>query len=220
MTRRLQDITRITPDRAATARRLLDLRQPLIPALSPKRPARPEPAMSAQRVAAEANSTPQSGVGTDTVPTEETDRVRRQGVELAAASKSAAPQLEAARPAAPATPAPQSWRNFGRWPWRTLLIRSLKLGAFLGLSYIALSLTIELPTRLIAVYAAAALLYAIDSQRTILIALIFLALAPVWSALGRTTDAQNYAVYAFYFLVLGLVCAARETLVKPTDGHR
>lgn len=139
----------------ATLGRLIDLRQPLVPALSPKHP-------------------PSSLVAQPVV---------RKKLPLA---------------------------GLGTWPWSKLLWRSAKLGLFVGLTIVLLSLNIGLPERLIGLYAIAAFLYGIDSQRTLLIALLFVASIAVWSALGQSENAQNNAIYAFYFLVIGLVSAIGE----------
>jgi hypothetical protein len=48
------------------------------------------------------------------------------------------------------------------------------------------------------------------------VALIFLALVAVSSALGQSVPAQNYAIYAFYFLVIGLIAAIREQITGRT----
>lgn len=174
MTRLLDNIT---PQAQATARRLLDLREPLVPALSPKRVLAPR-------------STP---------PTEP--------VASALTSQS--------------TTAPRTTlRTLGHWPWRTLLRRSLLLGLFLGAAFVGLSLTsLGLPNQLIIVYAAAALLFGIDSQRSFLIALIFLALVLVWTTLGNSDKAQELALYAFYFLAIGIACAMREVFWRPQQAN-
>ncbi len=168
MTRLVQDIA----PRQTTMRRLLDLRQPLVPSLSPKTIAPP-----------------------------------------------ALPP-----PAAPAPIQPKhTLRTLGAWPWRVLIRRSLKLGLALAAVYICLSLTaLGLVTQLIALYAVVALLYSIDSQRTFLIALLMFGFIITWTALGRTEQAQAYAVYTFYFLVIGLASAARELFWRsqPTDVKR
>ncbi|HEX3082590.1 MAG TPA: hypothetical protein VHQ86_05035 [Candidatus Saccharimonadia bacterium] len=107
-------------------------------------------------------------------------------------------------------PAKYTFRTIGAWPWKLLLWRSLKLGLVIGLSYVLLSVNISLPERLIGIYAAVAWLYAINSQRTLLVALLFLASVAVYSVLGDSDTAQTNAIYAFYFLVIGFVSAALE----------
>jgi hypothetical protein len=69
-----------------------------------------------------------------------------------------------------------------------------------------------LPERLIGIYLVVSLVYAFDSQRTFIVALIFLAMVAVSSAIGQSVPAESYAVYAFYFLVIGLIAAIREQI--------
>lgn len=113
--------------------------------------------------------------------------------------------------------------GFLRGPWSIWRIARAILKALIVLGGAAffLSLGIDLPERLIGVYFVASVVYAIDSQRTFLVALIFLVMVAVWSALGQNVPAENYAIYAFYFLVIGLVSALRELIVhKPSRHHK
>lgn len=154
----------------SNVRRLLDLREPLVPSLSPKRP-RPTP------------------VGTTKSPT--------------------AP-IPAVQPPAPGVP----WYR-RRLSWRAWLVGSLKLGTLLGFIVVCLSLPIDVAERLIAIYAIASLLYRIDSQRTFLIAILLLCGVVAWSVMGEADRAEGFAVYTFYFLVIGLVAALREANGRP-----
>jgi hypothetical protein len=103
-----------------------------------------------------------------------------------------------------------------RWSWRHAAGHLVRAVIVIAGDIFFLSLNIDLPERLIGIYFVASLVYAIDSQRTFLVALIFLVMVAIWSALGQNVPAENYAIYAFYFLVIGLVSALRELVVhKP-----
>jgi hypothetical protein len=96
-------------------------------------------------------------------------------------------------------------------------IQVLKAVVVLLAALVCLSFNnVALPERLIGIYLVASFVYAFDSQRTFLVALIFLALVAVSSALGQSVPAQNYAIYAFYFLVIGLIAAIREQITGRT----
>jgi len=42
----------------------------------------------------------------------------------------------------------------------------------------------------------------------------------VWSAFGNSGSAEQFAIYAFYFLVIGLVSAIREMMfTRPQPGE-
>jgi hypothetical protein len=94
---------------------------------------------------------------------------------------------------------------------RALAVHALKAVTALIGAGLFLSLNeVSLPERLIGIYFIVSLVYAFDSQRTFIVALIFLAMVAVSSAIGQAVPAENYALYAFYFLVIGLVAAVRE----------
>jgi hypothetical protein len=99
---------------------------------------------------------------------------------------------------------------------RSLLKYIVKAVVLLIAAIIFLSLNIALPERLIGIYFAASIIYTINSQVTFLVALIFLVLVAIWSSVGNDVTAQDYAVYAFYFLVIGLLAALRETVWPKT----
>ena len=146
-----------------TMRRILDMREPLVPALSLRKP---PPAPRSPAITAP----PQSAAS---------QRVPWYRRELS---------------------------------WRALFVRSLKLGVLLGLAIVFLSLRVDLAERLIAIYATASFLYRIDSQRTFLVALILIILAGAWAISGQIDRTQLFAVYAFYFLAIGLFNIFREML--------
>ncbi len=107
-------------------------------------------------------------------------------------------------------------------PARRITAKQIVKAVILVIAAIALlSLNIGLPERFIGIYFVASLLFNIDSQRTFFVALIFLVLVAVWSTIGNTVSAQDYAVYAFYFLIIGLISALRETVwpKTPTPRH-
>jgi hypothetical protein len=100
---------------------------------------------------------------------------------------------------------------------KAIAIQVLKAVVVLLAALVCLSFNnVALPERLIGIYLVASFVYAFDSQRTFLVALIFLALVAVSSALGQSVPAQNYAIYAFYFLVIGLIAAIREQITGRT----
>jgi hypothetical protein len=103
---------------------------------------------------------------------------------------------------------------------RRLLVQALKLAVVLIGAAGFLLLEIPLPERLIGIYFVTSIVYAFDSQRTFIVALIFLVLVAGASAAGQSVPAQNYAVYAFYFLVIGLVAAIREQVSNRLETDR
>jgi hypothetical protein len=128
----------------------------------------------------------------------------------------------APNPAVPAvtTPAAQSAPPKARPLYRRLAPHALRVAILLLSAAFFLSLGISLPERLIGIYLVATLVYAIDSQRTFLIALIFLVMVAVWSAFGNSVSAEQFAIYAFYFLVIGLISAIREMIFsRPQPGE-
>lgn len=107
-------------------------------------------------------------------------------------------------------------------PRRQLLGQVLRAGVVLAAAIGFLSLNVSLAERFIGIYLVVALIYAVDSQRTFLVALIFLIMVAVWSALGNSVSAEDYATYAFYFLAIGLLTAIREMLTgknQPVTEH-
>jgi len=107
-------------------------------------------------------------------------------------------------------------------PRRLPLSQIFKAAIVLAGAIFFLSLDISLAERFIGIYLVAAIVYAIDSQRTFLVALVFLIMVAVWSALGNSVSAEDYATYAFYFLAIGLVTAIREMLTgknQPLAEH-
>ena len=132
---------------------------------------------------------------------------------------SAAPATEVPRVNAPVTPKQQPHRKLSL---KQLAVRALKVLIVLAGAVGFFALNVSLPERLIGIYFVLAIVYAIDSQRTFLVALIFLVMVAVWSALGNSISAEDFAVYAFYFLVIGLVSAIREIMYdhhKPEPEH-
>jgi len=123
-------------------------------------------------------------------------------------------------PAVPAK-APKPSRSKFQWNWRRVLVRTAQLViTLIGAGVFLMMNEVPLPERLIGIYFVASLVYNIDSQRTFLVALLFLAMVAASSAIGKSVPAENYAVYAFYFLVIGLVAAIREQVMhrgKPAD---
>jgi hypothetical protein len=166
------------------------------PAPEPDRPSRRSQHQLDLR-AAQGDAVEQAGAGSVTGSTEMRGSVRRRETALPAAAK----ELPAA--------AKQKKR---RWTWRQVLVQAVKAAILLVGSGLFLLLDIDLPERLIGIYLVAALVYRIDSQRTFLVALIFLVMVAVGSAIGKSVPAESYAIYAFYFLVIGLVSAMRELL--------
>jgi hypothetical protein len=107
-------------------------------------------------------------------------------------------------------PAPRRPLTAKRVASATLKVLITLAGAIVFLSFNS----VALPERLIGIYFVASVVYAFDSQRTFLVALIFLAMVAVSSAIGQSVPAENYAIYAFYFLVIGLVAAIREQITN------
>jgi hypothetical protein len=95
---------------------------------------------------------------------------------------------------------------------RILIVGAVKVALVLIGAVLFLLLTIPLPERLIGIYFVISIVYNIDSQRTFIVALIFLVMVAVSSAIGASVPAESYAVYAFYFLVIGLIAAIREQI--------
>ncbi len=68
---------------------------------------------------------------------------------------------------------------------------------------------------LIALYFASAILWRIESERTFLVALLLLMATAVLSFLRNDALAEEYAVYAYYFLVIGVITAIIELIGQP-----
>jgi hypothetical protein len=151
--------------------------------------------------------------------------LRPKAPEVAVAEPARAPhpvrQREAPPPAErlvqPPTAPKKGHRKLGK---RRLLVQALKLAVVLIGAAGFLLLEIPLPERLIGIYFVTSIVYAFDSQRTFIVALIFLVLVAGASAAGQSVPAQNYAVYAFYFLVIGLVAAIREQVSNRLETDR
>ena len=112
--------------------------------------------------------------------------------------------------------APSPVAALRRMSRRDLLIQISKALITLAGAIVFLALNIPLAERFIGIYFVVSVVYAIDSQRTFLVALIFLVLVAVWSGLGRSLKAEDFAIYAFYFLVIGLIGAVREMVFTKT----
>jgi hypothetical protein len=150
------------------------------------------------------------------------NRPQTRSVEPKPAPEPVKTSVPAPNPAVPAvtTPAAQSAPPKARPLYRRLAPHALRVAILLLSAAFFLSLGISLPERLIGIYLVATLVYAIDSQRTFLIALIFLVMVAVWSAFGNSVSAEQFAIYAFYFLVIGLISAIREMIFsRPQPGE-
>jgi hypothetical protein len=202
---------------------VLDLRKPL-----PKAGHRPEPRPAPQpappppELPLEPPPAPQAPQDETRIGGAAGDSAEQAGVDGrdgAGGEKDHVRPREAEAPAAPtAAPPAKKRRRFRlpRWPLRKILIEAAKAAVLVAAAVFFLSLGVDLPERLIGIYFVASVVYSIDSQRTFLVALIFLVMVAVWSAFGQNVPAENYAIYAFYFLVIGLVSALRELVVhKP-----
>lgn len=74
----------------------------------------------------------------------------------------------------------------------------------------------HLPDAVIGLYAMAAILFGFESSWSFIFALILLVAIPLMNLLGQTVLAQDYAVYAFYFLVLGVAGSLFE--LRPEES--
>jgi hypothetical protein len=188
---------------------VLDLREIKPRPVRPRPAQRPEPALRVHdrmaedvaRVQARPKPVPRAA---PVAPPRATPAARRSDLDRHAPIP---PQLQAAPTAKPRR----------RLRPKAIAIQVLKAVVVLLAALVCLSFNnVALPERLIGIYLVASFVYAFDSQRTFLVALIFLALVAVSSALGQSVPAQNYAIYAFYFLVIGLIAAIREQITGRT----
>lgn len=167
-----------------------------VPEPSPLTPAAPRVKEDPSK--AEGNASEQAGSGRRDVPTQQEGGASRREEVFPEASQE------------------KEEKGKRKWTWKRIVGQIIRAAIVIAGAVVFLSLNIDLPERLIGIYFVASVVYAIDSQRTFLVALIFLVMVAVWSALGQNVPAENYAIYAFYFLVIGLVSALRELVVhKP-----
>lgn len=89
---------------------------------------------------------------------------------------------------------------------RTLKVMSL-IFAFLLLKYY---FDTEVSYIVIAIYFMVSVLFSIESKFSFGIALFFLASVPIFLSLGYEGSAENYAVFAYFFLTIGTALALIE----------
>lgn len=108
------------------------------------------------------------------------------------------------RPGPPAKPAPvqPSPRLRGGPTYGLILAAGIAAGVA--------SATLAVGQWLVAAYAVVVLVFRLPSRVSFLIALAALALVPVFTIMGRGALAENYAVYAYFLLAIGVVAAVRE----------
>lgn len=73
---------------------------------------------------------------------------------------------------------------------------------------------VDLINIVIAFYFLISILFSLESQYSFFLGLFFLILAAFLQTLGNKGIAENYAVYAFYFLVIGVTTALIEAVKK------
>jgi hypothetical protein len=194
------EYTIVIPKERRRLTNVLDLR-PQPPAQAPE--PEPRPAPRPTRPVAPTRRAPQPA------PVQRTPAVPIQRTH----SQPARPAPARPAPARPSPKAQPATKKRRRLTPRALAVHALKVVSVLIGTGIFLSLNdVPLPERLIGIYLVVSLVYAFDSQRTFIVALIFLAMVAVASAIGQSVPAESYAVYAFYFLVIGLIAAIREQI--------
>jgi len=73
---------------------------------------------------------------------------------------------------------------------------------------------IALVNIIIAFYFLISILFSLESRYSFYIGLLFLILTAFLQSMGNSMVAENYAIYAFYFLVIGTTDALIEALKK------
>lgn len=89
-----------------------------------------------------------------------------------------------------------------------------KIIPIIFLAAILIYFKVDLISAVIAFYFLLSVLFSIKSQYSFYLGLLFLILAAFLQTLGNEGVAENYAVYAFYFLVIGTVTALVEVAKK------
>jgi len=82
------------------------------------------------------------------------------------------------------------------------------------LAAILIYFKVDLVNIIIAFYFLLSVLFSIESRYSFYIGLLFLILAAFLYLIGNEGVAENYAVYAFYFLVIGTTTVLIETVKK------
>jgi hypothetical protein len=196
------------------SRHLLDLRQkPVAQEPAPVAPVAPAPQ---EERSTEVDGPQEVPAGSIIIRDRVAEDVARLGMHHG--DRVAPAQVGAPREGRPAGGAGQRRRLFkgAKLTPRRLIVGAIKVALVLIGAVLFLLLTIPLPERLIGVYFVISIVYNIDSQRTFIVALIFLVMVAVSSAIGASVPAESYAVYAFYFLVIGLIAAIREQISNRT----
>jgi|SRR3972149_8240104 len=88
----------------------------------------------------------------------------------------------------------------------------LKLIAIILLSLTLIYFEVDLVDIVIALYFLISVLFSIQSWYSFLDSLFFLVITAFLSILGNKTVAENYAVFAFYFLAIGTITAVVEAV--------
>jgi len=88
----------------------------------------------------------------------------------------------------------------------------LKIIPIIFLAAILIFYKVDLVNIIIAFYFLLSVLFSIESRYSFYLGLLFLILAAFLQTLGNEGIAENYAVYAFYFLVIGTTTALIETV--------
>jgi cell division protein FtsW (lipid II flippase) len=86
----------------------------------------------------------------------------------------------------------------------------LKITVVLILAAILIYFKVDLVDTIIAFYFLLAILFSLESRYSFAIGLLFLVLTAFLQILGKERIAENYAVYTFYFLVIGTIGALIE----------
>lgn len=98
---------------------------------------------------------------------------------------------------------------------RILKVLSLLL-VFLLLKYY---FDTEVSYIVIAMYFMVSVLFSIESKFSFGIALFFLASVPIFLSLGYEASAENYAVFAYFFLVIGVILSLLEIRKEKKEGR-
>jgi len=90
----------------------------------------------------------------------------------------------------------------------------LKLIAIIFLAIILFYFKVDIVDAIIAFYFLIAILFFIKSQYSFYLGLFFLILAAFLQIIGNAKVAEDYAIYAFYFLFIGTIVALIELVKK------
>ena len=88
----------------------------------------------------------------------------------------------------------------------------LTIISIIFLAVVLIYFKVDLVSTIIAFYFLFSIIFSLKSRYSFYLGLFFLVLTALVQILGNEGVAENYAVYAFYFLVIGTITALIETV--------